>query len=55
LGTGPVWGWGRAMVRRVVRAVLMDLVRRERVLGDGSERGVERAMSSAAERRERVV
>ena len=46
---------GRVVVRRVKRAVLMDLVSRERVLGRASARGVDREMSSAAARRERVV
>jgi hypothetical protein len=42
-------------VRREPKAVLMDDVRRESVSGTGSVRGVERAMSSAADRRERTV
>jgi hypothetical protein len=45
----------RKSVRREEKAALMDLVRRGRVLGTVSERGVERAMRRAAARRERVV
>jgi hypothetical protein len=33
----------------------MEVVRRERVLGRGSARGVERAMSRAADSKETVV
>ena len=54
-GVGEEDGGGRVVVRRVERAVLMDLVSKERVLGRESARGVEREMSSAAARRERVV
>jgi hypothetical protein len=45
----------RKSVRREEKADLMDFVRRGRVLGTVSERGVERAMRRAAARRERVV
>lgn len=50
--------WGRAegkVLRREAMADLMEVVSRARVLGRGSARGVERAMSRAAESSETVV
>ena len=55
VGVGEEDGCGRVVVRRVERAVLTDLVSRERVLGSVSVRGVDKETSSAAARRERVV
>jgi hypothetical protein len=50
-----VVGREKKSVRREVKADLIEPVRRERVFGTASERGVDRAMSSAAESRERTV